>query len=213
MRPVCRHEINRFSSFLVLSSFDRFVLANEFGLAVAGIYMVAVQLGNTLNILFQSINKAYTPWLFENLKKDELSIKIKIVKNTYIYFLLLLVVALLGYFISPYILKLVVGEKFHQASTIIGLVIVGNIFSGMYLMVTNYLFYAKKTYPLTVITPISAILHIILMFYLIPSYGLHGAAFSFLIANFIRFILTWGCSVKLYKMPWLLTNDKVVSKC
>ncbi len=54
----------------LLTTVDRIVINREIGLAEAGIYMVAVQLTAAVGIVFDAINKAYVPWLFEQLKAD-----------------------------------------------------------------------------------------------------------------------------------------------
>ena len=53
----------------LLTTFDRFVINREIGLAEAGIYMVAIQLTGAIRIVFDAINKA-RPWLFEKLKNN-----------------------------------------------------------------------------------------------------------------------------------------------
>ncbi|WP_253644392.1 polysaccharide biosynthesis C-terminal domain-containing protein [Vibrio sp. Y42_MX_L11] len=129
-----------------------------------------------------------------------------IVKKTYVYFVFLVFLAALSFLIAPPILKLVVGEKFHQAAGVLPLIITGQIFMGMYFMITNYIFYIKKTKYLSYVTIISGVVNVLLLLVLIPNYGLKGAAFAFLIANFLRFLGTWALSAKVYKMPWLLAR-------
>src|SRR5690606_374427 len=59
------------AGIFLLASVDRFVINSELGLAEAGIYMVAVQFGMAASMVFQAVNQAYVPWLFERLKRDD----------------------------------------------------------------------------------------------------------------------------------------------
>ncbi|MEI5604581.1 hypothetical protein WB307_50110, partial [Streptomyces brasiliscabiei] len=71
--------------------------------------------------------------------------KVLIVKSTYIYFLCVIFLAGLSFLVGPVIISLVVGDEYREAGNVIGWLCLGQVFGGMYLMVTNYVFYSKKT--------------------------------------------------------------------
>lgn len=196
-----------FGAFL-LTSIDRVVIKEQLGLNAAGIYLLAVQFSMVLSIIFDAINKAYVPWLYENLNKECDKIKSKVVKNTYLYFIILMIISGLGFLIGPFVIEFVAGEQYQEASKIIGWLVLGQIFGGMYLMVTNYVFYSKKTKLLSLITISSGLLNVGLLYLFIPSFGLIGAAYSFVVSYFIRFVFVWGLAAKEIKMPWLLFLQK-----
>jgi O-antigen/teichoic acid export membrane protein len=200
--PLIPHVLGAF----LLLSVDRLVINKQLGLEMTGIYMVAINLGSALNVIFSSINKAYSPWLFGELKKNNEVKKAIIVKNTYLYFVFLIIMSILSFYIAPPLLKLIVGEKFHQAAQVLPIIITGQVFLGMYFMVTNYIFYIKKTKYLSYVTISSGAINVALLLLLIPVFGLYGAAFAFLIANAWQFLCTWVVSAKLYKMPWGLKD-------
>lgn len=202
--PLIPHVLGGF----LLLSIDRLVINKELGLEMTGIYMVAINLGGALNIVFNSINKAYSPWLFAQLKENNEKKKRDIVKKTYMYFVFLVFLAALSFLIAPPVLKLIVGEKFHQAADVLPIIVIGQFFLGMYFMVTNYIFYVRKTKYLSYVTISSGIINMVLLLLLIPNYGLNGAALAFLIANLWQFMCTWVLSAKLYLMPWDLWRKK-----
>ncbi|MGR5112128.1 lipopolysaccharide biosynthesis protein [Vibrio jasicida] len=190
-----------FGAFL-LTAADRFVINDRLGLADAGIYMVAVQVSMALTIVFDAINKAYVPWLFERLKRNDEKEKLVIVKNTYIYFLCVLFLAALSFIIGPVMITLVVGEEYQAAGRIIGWLCLGQVFGGMYLMVTNYIFYAKKTGRLSLVTIGSGLLNLLTMLVLVNYLGIEGAAISFALSKMVQFLLTWLLASKSTPMPW-----------
>lgn len=188
-------------SFLLVSV-DRFVINKEIGIAEAGIYMVAVQLTAAIGIVFDAINKAYIPWLFEKLKADQLEEKQRIVKLTYAWFFLIILGVILSFFIGPPLVVLIAGDQYAQAGKVIGWLALGQGFQGMYLMVTNYIFYSKRTGLLSLASISSGILNLILLIFLVRVLGLEGAAIAFAISMCIRFLLTWWIAHKRYPMPW-----------
>lgn len=190
-----------FGAFL-LSSADRYVINDSLGIGAAGIYLLAVQLSSVMLIIFDAINKSYVPWLFKNLSENNDLMKIKIVKNTYRYFLILIIIAFLGFHISPWGVEVIAGDEFADASLIIGYLLVGQVFGGMYLMVTNYVFYSKNTFSLSVVTIICGAINVILMIVFVRLHGVKGAAIAYTLSKAIQFFLTWVLAIKAVRMPW-----------
>src|SRR5690606_23157141 len=93
-------------AFLLLTA-DRFVVNSKLGLEQAGVYMVAIQLTMAMSILFDAFNKAYVPWLFESLKRNCDLEKRRIVKWTYLYFLILLLIAFIAFIFGPIAVDLI----------------------------------------------------------------------------------------------------------
>ena len=93
-------------------------------------------------------------------------------------------------------------EKFKSSIQYIIYFAIAFAFQGMYFMITNYIFYVKKTQILSYITFSTAIFHIGLLYILINLNGAIGAAQASLVSFFITFILTWYLSNKVYSMPW-----------
>lgn len=190
----------------LLATVDRFVINKEIGLSEAGIYMVAVQLTTAIGIIFDAINKAYVPWLFEKLTADNLQQKQKIVKLTYVWFSLIIIGVILAFLIGPSIVVFIAGEQYTEAGKVVGWLALGQGFQGMYLMVTNYIFYSKRTGLLSFASISSGILNLVLLIMLIRVFGLEGAAIAFASSMGIRFLLTWWIANKRHPMPWLSFN-------
>lgn len=191
-----------FGIFL-LTSFDRVVISDKLGISEVGIYMVAMQLSMGLKVIFDALNKAFAPWLYEQLTIDNNHlVKIKIVKSTYIYCLSLFVFPLLTYFLASGAITIIAGYEYEKASGVLVWLVLGQIFAGMYLMVTNYIFYSKRTLPLSAVSMLSAIIHIGLLYIFIDMYGFVGAGVAFAISMLCRFILVWLVAIKVYPMPW-----------
>lgn len=196
--PLIPHSAGLF----LLSSVDRFIINDKLGLAEVGIYMVAVQLTAVMGLVFDAINNAYVPWLFERLMRNQTEEKVKIVRWTYAYSLVLLGVVLLAFLIGPTLLIVIAGEKYRAATEFIGWLALGQAFQGMYLMVTNYIFYSKKTALLSLSTITAGLINLSLLLVLISLMGLKGAAVAYAISMALKFFMTWYIANLRFPMPW-----------
>ena len=196
--PLIPHAIGA----MFFSAIDRFFLTNLIGLEQTGNYTVAFQIGAVLSLFTVAFNNAYVPWLFENLNKNDKRIKIRIVKYTYLYFLLLIVAAFLLILIFPILVMIFIGSAFKSINVYSTFIVLGFVFQGMYFMVTNYIIYAKKTYLQAAVTISVSLIKIPITYFLILWFGAIGASISYSITFFIFFVATWVLSAKVYKMPW-----------
>lgn len=203
--PLIPHTVGNF----LLLSVDRFVINDKLGLAQVGIYMVAVQLASVMGLVFDSINNAYVPWLFERLKRNQSEEKKQIVRWTYAYCIALLGIVALAFVIGPPLLIIIAGEKYSTAANIIGWLVLGQAFSGMYLMVTNYIFYSKRTGLLSLSTMTSGLINVGLLMVFISFMGIKGAAVAFAISMAIKFLLTWYVAHLRHPMPWFAFRASV----
>ena len=182
---------------------DRFIINHRLGLAQAGLYMVAVQLGLAMSVATDAFNKAFVPWLYESLKSNSEAAKLKLVRGTWLYFAVALSVASLVALSSYWILYLVAGSKYTGAAGALAGQAFGQAFGGMYLMVTNYIFYAQKTRSLALVTFSAGLLGFGLAWFLVPIMGISGAGVAFATTMALRFVLTWVLAHKVCPMPWL----------
>lgn len=190
------------AGMFLLTTVDRFVINSELGLEKAGIYMVAVQFGMALSLIFDAVNKAYVPWLFERLKRDNSSEKRQIVRYTYAWYTFILAGAGISFIVGPWLITFIAGDQYRQAGDVIGWLVLGQVFNGMYLMVTNYIFYSKKTGLLSAASMFSGLLNFGLLVFLVRQFGIIGAAYAFALSMGLRFLLTWLVAQKRHAMPW-----------
>lgn len=196
--PLMPHTLGGF----LLFSVDRFVINANLGLSDAGVYAVASQLISVMGMVFGSVNNAYVPWLFQRLKDDVPAEKRQIVRYTYIWFGLIILAVGCVFLVGPPLVVLIAGERFSGAGSVIGWLALSQAFVGMYLMVTNYIFYSKKTVYLSFSTLLSGLINLVLLPFMVASYGLKGAAGAACIANGLQFLVTWWLAARLHPMPW-----------
>lgn len=189
---------------VALTYTDRLFITNMASLSETGVYSVGNQFALPILFLAQAINLAYVPWLFNKLKKDNNKEKIKIVKLTYLYFIVAILIAILWSIITTPILKYVSGKEFYGATSYILWLSLGYSFVGMHMMVVNYIYYYKQTKIYSIVTITIIFLNIILNYIFIKKFGVVGAAQATMISNLVSFLLTWYLVNKICKMPWLV---------
>ncbi|KGY11303.1 hypothetical protein NM22_15680 [Vibrio tubiashii] len=198
--PLIPHELGTF----LITWLAMIIVKEKMDLASVGIFLVSLQLSSVLGVVCDAANKAYVPWLFGKLKQESVE-KIKIVKMSYIAMFALIAISAISFFLAPTVMSVFLPEEYADVAEIFIVLVFGQAFGGMYLLVTNYIFYSKKTKVLPFITVLSGIANCFLLFYLIELFGLIGAAYAFTVSRFIQFILTWLAACVFYPMPWSLT--------
>lgn len=192
---------------LILGMADRILVTNILGLNSTGLYNVAVQLGLILGILAHAFNQAYAPWLMSSISDANFNDKKKIVLFTYAYFATILLLAVILSFIIPKVLYLMVGPEFQKVEKLLFFIFIGNAFTGMYYMVTNYVFYVRRTGLLSMITITVGLISLTITWLLINSHGLIGAALGFMLGQALLFLGTWLLASLFFPMPWLLKKN------
>lgn len=187
---------------LLLGLADRFMVNNALDVSSTGIYFAATQIGLILGMLADSFNKAFAPWLMEELNGISTARKRQIVLYTYTYFLSMAFMALVGGGLAPYLLPLLVGGQYQAASSIVIYLLLGNAFVGMYYMVANYMFYSQRTGLLSALTITVGLFSTCLTWILIKNYGIEGAAVGFMLGQALLFVGAWILSNFCVPMPW-----------
>lgn len=184
------------------SSIDRIFISKMVGLAETGIYTVGFQIGSIILLLATAFNQAYSPWLFKKLNQRSEIINIKIIKITYLYFVIILIGTFVLGAIAPWLLTFFVGKEFQASYVYIIWIALGFAFTGMYYMVVNYIFYAEKTQYLAMATISMSLVNVVLNYVFIKLNGPIGAAQATTITSFCTFLLVWYLASKVYNMPW-----------
>lgn len=198
--PIFFHSLG----FWIIGSIDRFFINNMVGVSSTGIYSVSYSIAGVIGLFAGSFSMAWTPVFYERLKSSVAKTKDKIVKFTYLYFACMLLIALLLTFITPYILKILVGKEFYGAGKYIFWIAFGSAFQAMYAVVCGYIFYSRKTHLIARITFFVAMVNIALTYCLIKTNGVMGAAQATFLSYLLSFLLTWWFGNKVYPMNWLL---------
>lgn len=187
---------------LIVSSSDRFFIKHYFNIDYVGIYSGILQLCAVVNVLGASINSAWMPWLFENLSQKSSKINRKIVQITYLLITIFLLIGIVYYILFPFLANIVLTPNFIPYLNISFYLIFAYNFKTIYYLISPYIYYAGKTKFNGLIGIVVVVINLTLNYFLIPLYGVQGAALVFFLSWLLQLILFWFFSAKVYKMPW-----------
>ncbi|MEZ8887941.1 lipopolysaccharide biosynthesis protein [Vibrio sp. 10N.247.311.14] len=187
---------------LVINTFDRYYIGLYLGKESLGYYSLGISIALIMSMFFHSINKAYSPWVFKKLSMDNQDSNVQVVKNCYQLFIFLIFISLMIYLLGPWVFKLIIDDKFNQSIPIVIILMISQVFLGAYLVVTNIVFYSKRTKYIAISTLTCGIVNVALLLILTPIFNLQGAAYSSLLSNMFLFILTWYIAIKVHRLPW-----------
>lgn len=186
----------------IITYSDRLFITNMVNLEALGIYSVGYQVGMAIGLIQTSINQAYIPWLFQQLKHPQQLNKKQLVKGIYLYNLALLLLVVILYFLIPFIFSTMIGDGFGNASDYVLWIGLAFAVNGMYKMVVAFLFYTENTKIIGLGTLITALINVVLNYFFILRFGAIGAAYATLISFAIQYLVIWYFSQKYYPMPW-----------
>jgi len=199
--PLIPHSIGG----VILLMSDRLFLVNILGVDSVGVYSVAFQIASVITIILSSINQAWAPNLYAKLNTNpSIEEKRKIVITTYKIMFLMILITMFFLLSSSYLFDVFIDKQYYEGKTLTKIIAIAFLFQGFYFMITNYIFYTKKTYILSYITFFSVLLISLSNYMLINKYGVIGSAYSIVLVWFIFFISTWIISNRIYPMPWKL---------
>lgn len=196
--PLIPHALGGF----LVTTVDRIMITNIFDIASTGVYMVAVQIGMLVLLVADAFARAASPWLIETLKENDPRKDLAIVRATYLYFVAILGFSLLVGLSVPPVLAFIAGPEYSQASTIVPYLAIGQAIGGLYLIMSNYVFYSGRTGRLAAISLLSGLINLGLSYTLLPTLGLRGAAVAFIAGQTAMFLGTWWLAARWRPMPW-----------
>ncbi|MCY6483569.1 oligosaccharide flippase family protein [Clostridium aestuarii] len=174
-------------SAVILSSFDRIMLGNMIDDKAAGIYSFAYTVAGILYVIWTALNKAWVPYFFENMKKENFNDIKKKYKN---YIMIFSLITFMMIFVSPEIGKIIAfrSPNYWRGLNLIPIILFSNYFVFLYSLPSNLEFYMKKTYLISIGTISAGILNIILNYIFIPKLGYIASAWTTLISYIVLFI-------------------------
>lgn len=170
----------------VLHSVDRVMITKICGPEETALYSMAYNIALIVNVLWDSMNSAYSPWLGEKLyQRDYDSIK----KHSYNYIFFFAFILLGIMLVSPEALYVLGGKVYIEAKYVIPPMMLGIFFIFLYSMYVNIEQYEKENGGMAIATCIAAVLDFILNLVFIRGFGYIAAAYTTLFGYVFLFVL------------------------
>lgn len=179
--PLMPHEL----STQIANFASRVFLNRSTSLASVGLYSVAFQFGVVVDTVQFSVNKAFSPWFFKLMKHKNIdgmeSVKVSNVL-LYMYSIIFLIIGLF----SQEAIFLMTPPSYGDAWKVVPLIVVGYSIKSIYYFYINVLlFYKNASKKIFIATLSGSVIEIMLSVILISTFGMYGAAFSFIAGKII----------------------------
>lgn len=194
--PILPHNLSGWTMNMV----DKIMLNNLNSLSIVALFDVGAQLGKIVNLISLGVNSAYSPWFFEQVRNrpDDNGTIAKITnKIVLLYACIAVAVSLL----SPEVLQIIGKPSYYESWRVVPFIATAFVINGFYFTYSN-VFFLDKTKYLPVLTIIGAITNLILNYFMIPIYGIFGAAFASLTTKIMFTLLTYIICQRLYPIPY-----------
>lgn len=177
-------------AFLIIDYSDRLMIKYFLNLSDLGIYTVGYSFGMVMVIFMNAFGTAWSPFFMSYVTKPDEAREVFGRVLTY-YILGFGSISVLFFLLAKPMLSLTTAPEFHDAWIVVGLVALGYMIKGCYLIFLPGIYFAKKLGLQSILEWIAAVLNIVLNISLIPSFGILGAAFATFLSYLSLPILAW----------------------
>ncbi len=164
-----------------------------------GIYGANLKLAVLMVLFIQMFRYAAEPFFFSSANTNESK---KIYADVLKYFLVFTILIFLGVSLFTDIFKYFVGEKFREGLGVVPILLLANLFNGIYFNLSIWYKLSNRTWYGIYYTFAGAAVTITLYFILIPNIGYYGAAIARLICYIFMTVLCYYGSRKYFKVPY-----------
>lgn len=169
----------------VLNSSDKFVITKLSGPEENAMYSLAYSVGLIVNVVWNSMNSAFSPWLGEQLNAKAYGI---IKRYTYPYVLLFAFGVTVLMLFAPEAMLVLGGKEYYTARYCVPPIMGGYFFLFAYSMYVNVEQFEKKTVPMAITTCLAAGINVITNVIFVRLYGYIAAAYTTLACYLLLFV-------------------------
>jgi O-antigen/teichoic acid export membrane protein len=186
-----------------LALVDRIMLSKLSSLSQVGEYAIANRLGLFITLATTALATAFAPFTFALFSEDpdeEKLVRARVLTYTAVVFGILTVVMAL---FAREAFKLI-APRFTSAYEAVGMVAFGLAANGLATVGGAGIGLARRTRILIGLAGAAAAINIVLNVFLIPPWGMLGAAFATAVAYTVLFALYYFCAQRVYHTPYAL---------
>lgn len=189
---------------IILNLVDRYFLTLQTNLETVGLYAVSLKFSTLISIGFIiPFWRGYGPFRFSIMNNDDAK---HIYADVFKYFMIVVIWIGLGIsLLSRELIMLMTSEEYWSAYENVGFLVLGSVFYGTYYLTQTGIYIHKKTKYIAYLINFTALIKIIMSWYLIEYLQAQGAAISVVLSFAILTLLTYFISQKMYfiKYAWI----------
>lgn len=178
----------------ILSQFDRIMINTLVSVAAVGIYGFIQTIASILQIIVQSMDNAWSVWMYEQLDKKQYS-QIQEKSRTYILLMNILYVGFIS--LAPDVIHIAGTKEYYHGISMIIPLSYAIYFIFLYSLPVHIEYFYKKTKYIAIGTSIAAVINISLNYFFIRSCGYMAAAWTTLASYILLFVFHWYIAKKI----------------
>lgn len=179
---------------------DRSILNQMVSLGQVGIYTLGYQVSVVLAVVSQALNTAWMPFFYRLAGQGNAQPRLS---RFFTYYLGIMIFAALGLaLLGGDIIRIIASPEYHDAARLVPVITLACLAQAFYYPAAFALFYQRKTQYLPLLTGLAAALNIALNIALIPSLGIHAAAWNKVAAYIVLAAITFIVGQRIYSIPW-----------
>mgnify|MGYP003735858917 CR=1 FL=1 len=194
--PLVPHQL----AVALLSLFDRYMLERFTDLSKVGIYSLGYSLGSIGLFVSAGFGQAWGPFFYSIAGNGDSPALFSRVTTYFFYFIGIVTLSLTLF--AKEITALLASNLYQDANVVIPVVALGVFFYCLYTIPVYSLYFFKKTMLIPVVTGVAAAINIALNFFLIPAWGITGAAWATAISYAVMLLLVVAISQNLLRIPY-----------
>ena len=157
---------------------DRIFIKHYIGDGAVGIYTLGFMLGQGLSMVYEAISQAILPKVFNDMNEDYEKARDELEHFSYSYYIGLVIITVIISALSPVIVSTFSNDDYKKAASVMPFVMAGFMMGGFYKIPSLILGFHKRVWFYPFLTFFSFGTNALLNWWLIPIYGIVGAAFS-----------------------------------
>jgi len=163
--------------YWVVNSSDRYVIVHFLGLDQAGVYSAAYRLAQILNLMLQPISFVLLPLVSTLWERGETERAHFYLSHSLFWFFVFAMPAAVGLIaIGPTLLKLLGTEEFVVGSSLVALLVSGELCVAIYQIYVYIIYLHEKTWIQPILFAVLGVFNLGFNLLLVPLWGLMGAA-------------------------------------
>jgi O-antigen/teichoic acid export membrane protein len=194
-------------AYLTVEVSDKYVMSKLLGKDTLGLYSANYKFGSALLLIIMAFRTAWQPF-FLKVSKESNAKQIYAAILKYFTLTGVLIVVGVSYYVG-YLLKAplffgepLLGKLYWDGLIIIPVILSAYLFYGLYVNFTVGIYIRKKTSWMIIFTGLAAFVNIGSNLYLMPHYGIMGAAFATLLSYFVMALTIFIANRKIYPIPY-----------
>jgi len=170
---------------LVFIYLDRIFLKHYIGDSAVGIYTLGYILGQGLYMVYEAISQSILPKVFNDMKNNYDKAKDELESFSYKYYFGLVIIVAIIASLSPLIVSVFLNENYTQSATVMPFILASFMMGGFYKIPSLILGFHKIVWFYPFLSFFAFGINALLNWWLIPIYGVVGAAFASFVGLFL----------------------------